>query len=197
MALTCWNTTDRPRLYQVRMPDREYVTQIDELLTSDNPFAMVTAAHLLTQRTRRHPKARYRWKQKVVRSLYAKGWDKQAILDLFAIIDWMMHLPRDLVKQFQLELTAYEEEKHMRYVTSVEQLAKEEGMLAGEIKGKREGMLAGEKKGKAASLERLLEFKFGECPSWAKDKLYRAEEEQLDGWLERILGAKDVDSIFK
>ncbi len=38
----------------------DYRKQIDELLTSDSPFATTTAAHLLAQGTRRDPKARYR-----------------------------------------------------------------------------------------------------------------------------------------
>ena len=29
----------------------------------------------------------------LVRLLYRRGWDRQRILDLFAVLDWMMRLP--------------------------------------------------------------------------------------------------------
>ena len=66
-------------------------------LTHDpNPFALITLAHLQTQATRQDPQARFEAKWKLVKMLLRRGWDKQRILDLFFVIDWMMRLPEQL-----------------------------------------------------------------------------------------------------
>jgi len=41
----------------------------------------------------------------------------------------VMVLPKELARSFKQEVRSYEEAKRMRYVTSIERLAKEEGML--------------------------------------------------------------------
>jgi hypothetical protein len=77
----------------------DYAPQLEELLTNPNPFALVTAAHLLTQRTRKNVKARYTAKWQLAKLLYERDWGKQQIIDLFAVIDWLMTLPPELEKQ--------------------------------------------------------------------------------------------------
>ena len=98
---------------------------------SGNPFALVTWAHLATRSTRTDPEARYRFKLAVLRSLYRRGWDRQRMTDLFSVIDWMMHLPDGLELKFRRDLDVLEEETTMRYVTSIERIAKKEGMELG------------------------------------------------------------------
>jgi predicted transposase/invertase (TIGR01784 family) len=116
----------------------DHLDNIDSLLASDNPFAIVTAAHLLTCQSKDDASTRYRYKQRVVKLLYEKGWEKQEVLDLFAIIDWMMHLPQSLTEQFRTYLVKTEQELKMRYVTSVERLARDEGKLEGKLEGRTE-----------------------------------------------------------
>ena len=53
----------------------------------------MTATHLLTQRTRKDVEARYTAKWRLAKLLYERDWGKQQIIDLFAIIDWLMNLP--------------------------------------------------------------------------------------------------------
>lgn len=48
----------------------DYHDSLDELLTADNPFALITAAHILTQRTRKNDQERYEAKRRLVRLLY-------------------------------------------------------------------------------------------------------------------------------
>ena len=47
--------------------------------------------------------------------LYDQGYGEQDIIELHAFLDWMMKLPGDAEKQFQLELNAFEEAKQMKY----------------------------------------------------------------------------------
>jgi len=76
-----------------------------------NPFALVTLAHLQTKATRADPQARFEAKWKLVKLLYARGWDKQRIINLFFVIDWMMSLPDHFKKQLWQNIQQLEQEK--------------------------------------------------------------------------------------
>ena len=96
----------------------------------------------------------------------------------------------------------------MVYITSIEQLAKEEGMQAGMQQGMQagmqQGMQAGMERGmqqgrltgKLQLLARLLGVRFGELPSWAVDRLAGADEHTLDAWTEAVLTAQSLDALF-
>src|SRR3990167_7144595 len=71
----------------------DYENQRESLVVSSNPFAIVILAHLAALKTKRNEKDRYTAKLGLTRSLYDKGWDKKAILDLYTFIDWVMALP--------------------------------------------------------------------------------------------------------
>jgi len=71
--------------------------------------------HLCTRQIKGDPRAGYQAKLNLVRALYRQGWDRQRILDLFAVIDWMVCLPNALEQQLWQAI-----ETKMRYVTSVE-----------------------------------------------------------------------------
>ena len=80
----------------------------------------------------------------------------------------------------------------MVYVTSIEQLAKEEGMQ----KGLQEGMQQGRVVGKVQSLERQLQLRFGELPDWVHEHLAQAKENELGNWTDAVLSAVSLESIF-
>ncbi|MDB9411298.1 hypothetical protein [Microcystis aeruginosa] len=61
--------------------------------------------------------------------MYEQGYQREDILNLFKFIDWLMTLPTELEKEFQQELNQYEEEKRMPYITSVERMGMEKGMI--------------------------------------------------------------------
>ncbi|NCW77439.1 MAG: cytosolic protein, partial [Oxalobacteraceae bacterium] len=94
------------------------------------------------------------------------------------------------------DLNTLEEESKMVYITSIEQLAKEEGMQAGMEKGMQQGMQQGLLKGKVQLLERQLWRRFGELPDWVHDHLSQAEESKLDGWTDAVLTATSLDGVF-
>jgi hypothetical protein len=88
----------------------------------------VVMAHLKTQETRRDSGSRKVWKLTLVKRLYELGYDRSDILNLFKFIDWVMILPGGLEPVFWQELEAYEEERQMPYVTSVERIGMEKGI---------------------------------------------------------------------
>jgi SOS response regulatory protein OraA/RecX len=99
------------------------------LEASENPFALITRAHLATLQTRQDPATRHAGKIRLIRELYERGMSREDVLQLFRIIDWMMDLPEVLEQLFRQEAEQIEQEKTMPYVTSVERLAKRDGQI--------------------------------------------------------------------
>ncbi len=158
------------------------------LADSRNPFAILTLAHLATRATRSDPAAREREKIRLVRELYRSGLDRQRIVDLFRVIDWMMKLPKENDARFRQTVVDFEEELRMRYVTSIERLAKEEGV--------EQGTKQGTKNERVRILTRLLTYRFGELPLWAREKLSAASDVRLDEWLSVVLDAESLEGAL-
>jgi hypothetical protein len=166
----------------------DFADRLGALEGDPNPFALITAAHLYTVRTRHDPQARYGFKRRLVRLLYRHGCDRQRILDLFAVIDWMMRLPDALEQALWNEIQAIEGDGKMAYVTSVERLAIQRGLQEGEAKGRVEGQ--------ADLLARQLTKRFGPLPAEIHARLGRANSDQLERWGERLLDAESLDGVF-
>ena len=166
----------------------DYYDMVNELLTMDNSFAVVTATHIMTQQTRKNAVARYKAKQLLVRLLYQRQWDKQRIIDLFSVIDWMMRLPEELDQQLWQEIEIFEENEKMQYVTSIERI----GIAKGLQEGRQEGLLEGE----AEMLGLMLKHRFGELSDTVVNKLRHAKEDQLKQWLISAISAPNLDTVF-
>jgi hypothetical protein len=104
----------------------DYAPRWEELEASRNPFAIAVMTHLKTKETRQDPRSRKEWKFRLTRRLYEQGYERQDILNLFHFIDWMLELPEDLKQAFRSELEHYEQERKMPYITSIEQMVREE-----------------------------------------------------------------------
>ncbi len=164
---------------------------VNRLADSRNPFALVTRAHLATRATRNDPAARERLKLGLIRDLYCIGLDRQRIVDLFRVIDWMMRLPKENDMRFRHAVATMEEELSMRYVTSIEQLAIQEGIA----KGIQQGMQQGMQQGEARLLRRLLAQRFGELPAWAEQRIAAASEAQLEAWADAVLDSETLAQV--
>jgi hypothetical protein len=104
----------------------DYEANWEMLESSQNPFAIAVMAHLKTRETQQDPQSRKEWKFRLTRQLYEGGWERQDIMELFAFLDWLMELPQPLRQEFKAELQQYEQERQMRYVTSIERMIIEE-----------------------------------------------------------------------
>jgi hypothetical protein len=51
-------------------------------------------------------------------------------------------------------------------------------------------------KGQASALSRLLEKRFGAVPGGIRERISSADVASLEGWLERVLDAPDLQSVF-
>ncbi|WPL15323.1 hypothetical protein Thiowin_00214 [Thiorhodovibrio winogradskyi] len=151
-----------------------------ELEASDNVFALVVMAQIQAKVTD-DAETLKRWKFRLMRLMYERGYERTLIEELFRLIDWMIRLPEELEAEFRQELYAYEEQYQMPYVTTVERAGIEKGVQQGE----------------ARTLLRQLDQKFGpEAVQTHRERIEQAELEQLDTWLGRILSAESPETIF-
>jgi hypothetical protein len=163
----------------------DFHDKVEELLTNDNAFAVITAAHILTQQTKKQYQARFQAKLRLIRLLYQRNWHKQRIINLFLVVDWILKLPAVLEQQIWHEIETIEEGEKMRYISSVERIGIEKGIVQGRLEGE------------AKLLKKLLERRFGNLPAWASDKLSGAAEQDLESWAEAVLTAANLEAIFE
>ena len=116
----------------------------------------------------------------MTRMLYERGYEKQDIIDLYCFIDWLLVLPEDLEKEFIRELCAFEKEKTMQYVSSIERI----------------GFKKGVRQGESTMLFRLMERKFGKVSEEVKQKIEAADSDTLLEWGEKILSASTLEGVF-
>lgn len=72
--------------------------------------------------------------------------------------------------------------------SSFYELILEEGME----KGIEKGIERGRREGEAALLRRQLERRFGSLPSWALERINRADRATVEAWGERVLDAAGI-----
>lgn len=136
-----------------------------------NPFATVVMAHLKALETRQNRSLRLKAKLTLTKRLYEQGYQREDIINLFKFIDWIMSLPSELEQEFQLELSQYEEEKRMPYITSVERMGIEKGLLQGKL----QGIL---QKSRETVID-ALEIRFENVPSDLVDAINQIEDPSL------------------
>ncbi|BAY28830.1 hypothetical protein NIES2107_06620 [Nostoc carneum NIES-2107] len=138
----------------------DYEQAWETLEQTTNPFGIIVMAHLKTKATQRNPESRLQWKLSLVRQLFERGYSRVDIQEIFRFIDWVMVLPKELTSSFKTEVRNYEETNRMRYVTSIERLAKEEGI----VENARESVIE------------VLETRFGEVPNVIVEAINTIEE---------------------
>ena len=92
----------------------------------------------------------------------------------------------------------------MRYVTSVEQIGIEKGLLQGMQQGIAQGMqqgmqrglMKGRAEGEAYALRRLLQKRFGLLSEDVLARLQAASIDELELWLDRALDADSLAGVF-
>jgi hypothetical protein len=98
------------------------------------------------------------------------------------------HLEGEQAIIFKTELDQLEAEKAMQYVTSVERIAKQEGLEESRQEGIQQGF--------AKMLTTLLAQRFGQLPDWVSKKLSAATPEALENWGRKVLEVRSLDELF-
>ncbi len=148
-----WGCELRFRFPTIKLLD--YRERIAELAALRNPVAALILAHLAAQRTRARPAHRLAEKLAITRRLYDQGYTPEQVRLAFGFIDWLLRLPDALKAQFVQELRMFEEERHMTYITSVEEVFIEQGLAKGMAKGLVQGLIEG--------IAGMLDLKFGDA----------------------------------
>ena len=154
-----------------------------ELEASNNVFALVVMAQIQAKRvkdgaTRKHVKVA------LIRLLYERGYNREQVVQLFIIIDWMLQLPSALEPEFVQAVYAIQEEKQMPYVNTIERYEREKAIDEGRHEGV-EGML-----------RKQIALKFGELPEWADERIASASDAQLEDWVAQILTANSLEDLL-
>ncbi len=158
----------------------EYNGRWAELEKDSNPFALIIRAHLKTKATRGDAEERLAWKINLIRELYERGYEREHVQELFRFIDWLLVLPDEMKESFHQQIEEIEQESKLKYVTSIERWALQEGHQ----KGLREVILA------------QLEEKFGPPDDPVRRLVEKASQEQILLWAKKILTASTQDEIF-
>jgi hypothetical protein len=150
----------------------------EELESNGSPAALLVLANLMAQETGSEPTERFGWKVLLTEKLYERGYLEQQLVDLFRLIDWLMALPEPQEQAFRIELQRIQEEKKMPYITSIERLAKKEGLA--------EGLEQGRAEARHRDIIDVLEVRFGSCPEAVLDHLTAEQDmERLRDLLRR------------
>ena len=158
---------------------------VAELEARDNPAATVLLSHLFTQSSKDDQERRRRFKLRLTRLLFRKGYDRSQAETLFKVLDWMLRLDREQVIIFTDEVLALRKEPEMSaYVNSFEYYFTQRGLEKGASRGAER------------VLRSLLVRRFGELPSSVNDKLAAADAETIERWSLRLLDASSLDEVF-
>lgn len=184
-----WGCSVDFRFPMVKLLDWDTPARWQALESSDNLFSLVVMAQIRAKATR-DAQTRKLWKFRLMPLMYDRGYSRAVVLELFRVIDWMIRLPDALEASFRQELYAFEENRQMPYVTSVER--------AGIAKGLQQGEQLGYQKGEANLLLLLLTQKFGPASVDAyRERIGSADPQQLETWLPRVLTADTLEGIFR
>lgn len=100
-----------------------------------------------------------------------------------------MRLPAALEAKLWQDIEQLERERAMPYVTSVERIGLERGLMHGRQEGRQEGQ--------AMMLARLLTKRFGTLPADIEDRFAGASAAQLLAWGEAVFDAAALDEVFR
>ncbi len=149
----------------------DYRQKWSDLEADRNPFATVVMVHLKALETSSDRRERKVFKLALIKRLYEQGFQRQDIINLYALIDWMMTLSKELEREFQQELNQYEEGLKVPYVTSIER--------TGQIKGE---LLEAQK-----IVKRQLKRRVGELDASLIDQIEALTIDSLEDLTEALL----------
>ena len=176
-----WQFEEHLKLFQYPLAKLlDYWPRWDELAQDPNPFALVVMAHLKTQRLKKRPIELKEAKIELIRLLFKRGYEREYVLKLLRVIDWLVKLPAALQAEFQAEVSRMEQEVKMPIpLSSWERDALKEGL--------REGMLS-------MSLT-LLEQRLGQLEPELQQQLEQLSTAQLQKLGKQLLSLPDKPAL--
>ncbi len=150
------------------------------LRRSDNPFSIVTLAHLKAIETRRSPNARMKAKLELIRLLRERKDVRRDVMDLLRFIDWELPLPQNMELELRETIEKEDEEMGKKYVTSWERMAMKQGVL----------------KTLRANITEILEIRFSALPAEIAEIISSiSEPEILQELLRQAVKCESLDAF--
>lgn len=166
--------------------------QMDELLASDNIFALLVAAQLVAKQVKQ-PRQRTDAVLDFYRMARKKGYSRQHLSKMHDFIEWMISVPKHELEYYNQTIDLIEQEdSKMSYMA----IYKREPYIKGMMEGIEQGVERGRGQGRSSTLQKQLQLKFGDIPKEVLRQLEAADEKLLDKWIERILFASSIEEIF-
>jgi hypothetical protein len=145
----------------------------------NNPFAIITRVHLAKITSEKDTDKRYSFRLDLTKELYSRDYSKEQIIRLYRFIDYVLKLPEPEALQFNEEMELFEEAQTMPYMSTIERMAREEGLLQGIQQGIDEGIQQGIQQGRTrGQLEKaqeavleVLEVRFGDVAFSVKEAI--------------------------
>jgi hypothetical protein len=161
----------------------------DVIAKEDNPFAIITRVQLAKLESDIHPEKRYSFRMDLTKELYRKQYSKEQVIRLYRFIDYILTLPKPKALQFKKELELFEEARKMPYITSTEQIAREEGLLQGIPQGVRQGQLEEAQK----AVLKVLELRFGTVSDAIRETILFCDDlNLLENYLQQAVLIKSL-----
>lgn len=159
--------------------------RLDDMLASDNIFALLVAAQLTAKQVRN-----IRQRTDAVLSFYRmarkQGYSRQHIFHMHDFIEWMIRIPEQELDYYNEHINLIEQEDEtMGYMA----IYKRESFT--------QGVEQGIEQGRSATLRKQLQLKFHELDATTLARLDNASEAELELWTERILFADSLEAVFE
>lgn len=161
----------------------DWQDKIDELLQHNNPFGLLIAAQL-TAKLIKDGKTRVDNLIGYYRLAAQKKLPRELVTQLVVFLAWIVALPEDLTPYYNEQLEHLEEDKHMTYISIIER------------QGIQKGLEKGVEQGRAATLYKQLQLKFNQEAAEYEQRLFQANEAELNLWTERVLFAESIEAVF-
>ena len=150
----------------------DFAGRWDELLASDNPFAVVVMAQLKSLEAKDDNARKFAAKRELLRGLYDRGFSRQDVANLFRVIDYLITLPDEAEEEIQKEMHEIAEGKKEMLVTSWEMIAAR--------KGHQQGLQEGLHKGLESLVLQLLTQRFGQLSARTQKQISGLTASQLE-----------------
>ena len=157
---------------------------VSRFKTDPSVFAVATLVQLKKLATGTDPERKLAAKTELVRELFRRGYARGKIISLLRFIDYVIRLPESLAARYKTELAVIEEEKTMVFLSDIER----DAMARGEKNGR--------KQGEAQLLSAQLTEKFGPLSADVRQRIERADAEQLLEWGKRFVSAGELADVF-
>ncbi|MEZ6141529.1 MAG: Yae1 family protein [Zavarzinella sp.] len=177
----------------------DFHEKLSELESQSSPVGLVLAGCVQNLIFSGSPILQRQAKINLTRNLIQRGIEREEIVNIFRLLDWMIQLPLEDEEKFKEEIQLLEEELRMPFLSPTEiraierghkeglEQGREQGLEQGREEGLLEGKAVGERIGKIHLLQELLHKKI--TPATRLQKKSLAELDAMIAELRELMAA--------